>query len=145
MIHCRRDFIARDALRERHAVQGRTKVTLIWNNDDVFAVMRESLVLRKPRAEFIDLPVPVYASFPADSVEVDDRHSGNSQRMSYSSMWAVLSQVIVDLGRARSGTEAFLLCGEPNPRRGTVESHEIREIRVTTAPVPCYEETIREV
>ena len=145
LIHFEHDFIGRDALKARLADQRRTKVTLVWNNDDVFSAIRESLVPDGPRAKYIDLPVPVYASFPADSVEVDGRHIGVSQRMSFSSnARAVLSQAIVDVERAKPGTEAALLWGEPDSRRRTVESHEVRGMRVVVAPVPYYKKSIKE-
>ena len=101
LIHCRHDFIGRDARGERQAVQKRTKFTLVWNDDDVFSVMRESLAPKGPRANFIDLPVPVSALFPANGVETDGRHIGVSQRMPYSSdEGAVLSKFSVDLAHA---------------------------------------------
>ncbi len=145
LIHYEHEFVGREALRELHDNQRRTKVTLVWNNEDVFTAIREALVPIGQRAKFIDLPVPVYASFPVDSVEIEGKHIGISQRMSFSSnAGAILSQAIVDMEYTQPGTEAVLLWGEPNSRRRTVEAHEVREIRVSIAPVPYYKKLIRD-
>ena len=144
LIHYEHEFIGRDALRERHDNQRRTKVTLVWNNDDVFAAIRDALVPEGPRAKYIALPIPVYASFPIDSVEMNGKNIGISFRMSFSSnAGAILSQALVEMEHAEPGTEAVLLWGEPNSRRRTVEKHDVREIRVTVAPVPYYEKSIQ--
>lgn len=126
LIHYGHEFVGRDALRELHDNQRRTKVTLVWNNEDVFTAIREALV-------------------PAGSVEKEGKHIGISQRMSFSSnAGAILSQAIVDMEHAQPGTEAVLLWGEPNSRRKTVEAHEVRKIRVSFAPVPYYKKSIRD-
>lgn len=145
LIHFQHEFIGREALMERKKNQQRAKVTLVWNNDDVLAAIRDSLIPNRQRAKYIDMPVPVYSSFPADSVEINGRHIGISQRMSFSSnAGAILSQAIVELEHVETGKEAVLLWGEPNSQRRMVEEHEVREIRVTVAPVPYYKKTIKE-
>ena len=107
--------------------------------------IRNPLVPEGPRAEYIDLPVPVYASFPADSVEIDGRHIGVSQRISFSSdAGVIVSQAIVDIEHAKPGTEAVLLWSKPDSRRRTVESREVRGMRVVVAPVPCCRKSIME-
>lgn len=145
LIDFEHEFIGRDALMERKKYQKRTKVTLVWNNDDVFAAIRDSLIPGHRCPKYIDLPVPVYASFPADSVELNCEHIGISHRMSFSSnAGAILSQAIIDLEHSELGTEAVLLWGEPDSRRKTVEKHEVCEIRVTIAPVPYYKKSIKD-
>jgi len=144
LIHYEHDFIGREALRKRHDNQRRTKVTLVWNNDDVFNTIRESLIPSAARPKFIALPVPMYASFPADSVMMNGKQIGISQWMSFSSnAGSVLSQALVDVDHAEPGTEATLVWGEQNSRRQTVEQHELSDIRVTLAPVPYYEKSIK--
>ena len=56
MVHYDHDFIGRDALLANKDGQHRTKVTLEWNNDDVFNVMRQSVGSQRPRTKFISLP-----------------------------------------------------------------------------------------
>ena len=114
---------------------------LAWQWIDI----RNSLVPEGPRAEHIDLPVPVCAAFPADSVEIDGRHIGVSQRMSFlSNAGVILSQAIVDIEHAKPGTEAVLLWGKPDSCRRTVESREVRGMRVVVAPVPHCKKPITE-
>ncbi len=145
LIHYEHEFIGRDALRERHNNQKRTKVTLVWNNDDVFATMRNALIPQGPRAKYISLPIPVYASFPVDSVEKNGCHIGISQRMSFSSnAGAILSTALVETEFSEPGTEAVLLWGEPDSRRQTAEQHEVREIRVRVASVPYFSKSIKD-
>ena len=87
----------------------------------------------------------IAGSFPTDGVEIEGREIGISQRMSISANASVVkSRAVVDLGYANPGTEAVFLRGEPNSRRETVENHAISEIRVTIAPLPYCEESIKE-
>ena len=145
LIHYDHDFIGRDELRNRHDNQTRTKVTLVWDNDDVFAILRDSLQPNSNRPKYIDLPIPVYASFQADAVEAGGQCVGISQRISFSSnAGAILSQALVNLDRAKPSTKADLVWGEPNSRRTTVELHELRSISVTVAPVPYTRKSIAE-
>lgn len=58
----------------------------------------------------VDFPMTVYASFPADSVEIEGRHIGVSQRMTYSTnAGAVLSKAIDDQYHPNPGTEGVFL------------------------------------
>lgn len=145
LVHFDHDFLGRDALLARKDAPQRTKVTLEWNNDDVFAVLRQSLqVGGGPRAKFIALPVPMYATFQYDAVQVDGRTIGVSQWMSYSSnAGALLSSALLDAGEAQIGREVTLLWGEPGSRRANVERHEVVGIRARIAPVPYFEKSIK--
>ena len=138
------DFIGRAALEELKLNQKRRKMTLIWNNDDVFRVLKTSLRTDGPRNKFISLPVPMYSSFQADQVLSGGKPVGVSNWMSYSSnAGAILSTALIDLEHAVVGKEVTLLWGEPNSRRSTVEEHDLTEIRATIAPVPYYDKTIK--
>ena len=144
MVHFEHDFIGREALLEKKNSQRRTKVTLKWNNDDVFKVMQKSLSLERPRSKFISLPVPMYATFEYDAVQLDGATVGISQWSSYSSnAGSVLSTALIENEKVEMGKEVTLLWGEPNSRRHTVEEHEIIGIRATMAPVPFFEKTIK--
>jgi hypothetical protein len=117
-------------------------MTMIWNNDDVFRVLQNSLRNDGPRNKFISLPVPMYSSFQADQVLSGGKPAGVSNWMSYSSnAGAILSTALMDLEHCEIGKEVTLLWGEPDTRRRTVEAHEVTEIRATIAPVPYYAKT----
>lgn len=144
MVHYDHDFIGRDALLANKDCQHRTKVTLEWNNDDVFNVMRQSVGSQRPRTKFISLPVPMYASFEYDEVRMDGAPIGISQWSSYSSnAGAILSTALVESDKAQMGKEVTLMWGEPNSRRRTVEEHEVVGIRAKIAPVPYFEKSIK--
>jgi len=144
MVHFEHDFIGRDALLARKDQPCRTKVTLEWNNDDVFRVMQQSLGRNRPRTKFISLPVPMYATFENDDVQIDEKHVGVSQWSSYSSnAGAILSTALLNSDAAQMGREVTLMWGEPNSRRGPVEDHEVTGIRAKIAPVPYFEKSIK--
>ncbi len=144
MVHFGHDFIGRDALQARGSQPKRTKVTLEWNNDDVFDVMRRSLQVARPRTKFIALPVPMYATFEYDAVQDGGRTIGSSQWLSYSSnAGALLSTALIDSEHVEMGKEVTLLWGEPNSRRANVEEHEVVAIRAKISPVPYFEKSIK--
>ena len=90
------------------------------------------------------LPVPMYATFEYDAVQLDGATVGISQWSSYSSnAGSVLSTALIENEKVEMGKEVTLLWGEPNSRRHTVEEHEIIGIRATMAPVPFFEKTIK--
>ena len=140
-----RDFLGRDALRERADNQRRTKVTLEWNDDDVADVIKDSLAASgsvPPR--FIALPTPMYATFESDAVRHGEDLVGVSQWSSYTANGGhLISTALVNLEQATPGTELTLLWGEPDTRRRTVDAHQVREIRVTVAPSPYFEKVIK--
>jgi vanillate/3-O-methylgallate O-demethylase len=137
------DFLGREALEKRGKAR-RTKVTLEWNNTDVFQVMRDSVGNQMPRTKFIALPVPMYATFEYDQVMLNDKPIGISQWSCYSSnAGAVLSTALIDSDSVEMGQEVTLLWGEPNSQRRTVEDHVIAPIRAKISPVPYFEKTIK--
>lgn len=144
MVHFEHDFIGRDALLAKKDIQPRTKVTLEWNNEDVFRVLRRSVGLERPRTKFISLPIPMYATYEYDAVLADGKPIGISQWSSYSSnAGAVLSTALLDHDAVEMGKEVTLMWGEPDSKRRTVEEHEVVGIRAKIAPVPYFEKTIK--
>jgi len=106
--------------------------------------MRQSVGRDGPRTKFISLPIPMYATFENDEVQIDGRHVGMSQWSSYSSnAGAVLSTALMDSECVEMGKEVTLMWGEPNSKRGTVEDHEMTGIRAKIAPVPYFEKSIK--
>jgi len=144
MVNFDHEFVGRDAMLKKKSEKSRTKVTLEWNNEDVFRVMRNSVGIESPRTKFISLPVPMYATFEYDQVMLNGRPIGISQWSSYSSnAGAVLSTALIENEFAKIGSEVTLMWGEPNSRRNTVEEHEVVGIRAKIAPVPYFEKTIK--
>jgi glycine cleavage system aminomethyltransferase T len=140
-----RDFIGRDALVERAGNQRRTKVTLEWNDDDAAAVMHDSLFpATGSPTKFLNLPLPMYATFQSDAVIKDGTLVGVSQWPAFcANSNHFISLALIDLASAQPGTEVTLLWGEPDSRRMTVEPHEPREIRATVKPAPYFEKVIK--
>ena len=144
MVHFDHDFVGRDALMARKDETSRVKVTLAWNNEDVFDVMRRSVGPDYPRTKFIQLPIPMYATFEYDKVLVGDRLIGLSQWCTFSSnAGSVLSTALIDADAVEMGKEVTLLWGEPDSNRRTVEDHEVVGIRATIAPVPYFDKSIK--
>jgi len=144
MVHFDHDFIGREALLARKEQPHRTKVTLEWNNDDVFQTLQRSVGKARPRTRFISLPIPMYATFEYDEVVMDGALAGLSQWSAYSSnAGAVLSTALMDPDKVEMGKEVTLMWGEPNSKRPTVEDHEVVPIRAKIAPVPYFEKSIK--
>jgi glycine cleavage system aminomethyltransferase T len=139
-----REFIGREGLARRRAASERVKRTLVWDRDDVLAVINDSLFpnLRGP-AKYIATPSPMYATFEADAVLHQGRAVGVSQWSAYSTNAEnYLSHALIDMDSAEPGTELTLLWGEPDSQRASVEANTLREIRATVAPAPFFEKVI---
>jgi glycine cleavage system aminomethyltransferase T len=144
LIDWNHDFLGRGALRELAVNQRRTKVTLVWNDDDIAATVRSSLFDSGHPGRYLALPTPMYATFESDAVLRAGEPAGVSQWSSYSANAGhVISLALVGAEHAEPGTELTLLWGEPDTRRPAVDRHELRDIRVTVAPVPYFEKVIK--
>jgi glycine cleavage system aminomethyltransferase T len=131
------DFIGRPALEELSRQPPRTKVTLVWNAEDVAAAIG-SLFAPGPGAKYLDLPKARYATHQLDKVLVDGRPAGISLDCGYlANERAMVSLATVDVAHGDPGTEVVVVCGEqPNSTKPQVEEHRLWEIRATVAPVP---------
>ncbi|AVA26200.1 hypothetical protein [Rhizobium sp. NXC24] len=144
LVDWNRDFLGRDALKEKAANQKRRKVTLVWNDDDVAATIKASLFDREQAGRFMALPTLMYATFESDAVMKGGNVVGVSQWSAYSANAGhLISLALVNVDSAEPGTELTLLWGEPGTRRRTVDRHEMREIRVTVAPAPYFDKVIK--
>jgi vanillate/3-O-methylgallate O-demethylase len=139
------DFVGRAALEQLTEDQHRTKVTLIWNRDDVQRVFASQLG-PGPRYKSIEFPVSYYAWNLFD--EVRDQ-SGELVGLSCQSGYLnpvgeALSLAIMNHGHAEFGSEVVITWGEPGggSRKPQVEHHEQTQIRATVAPAP-YSEAVR--
>jgi glycine cleavage system aminomethyltransferase T len=138
------DFIGREALERLAEGPHRTKVTLIWNADDVTAAIG-SLYRPGPGAKYIDLPKARYATHHQDKVLGGGEQIGVSMDCGYLANERVMvSLATLDPAHAEPGTEVAVVWGEqPNSAKPQVEEHRQVEIRATVAPAP-YAEFARE-
>jgi glycine cleavage system aminomethyltransferase T len=132
------DFVGRPAL-EAMARQAppRTKVTLVWDADDVTAAVG-SLYRPGPGAKYIDMPKARYATHHEDAVLADGRRVGISLDCGYlANERAMVSLATVDTAYAEPGTEVTVVWGEdPVSAKPAVEDHRQVEIRAVVAPSP---------
>jgi vanillate/3-O-methylgallate O-demethylase len=138
------DFLGRENLQTLAQNPRRTKVTLVWNVDDVMSAIRSQYEPGLP-AKFIEVPKARYAYFHTDKVLHNGRWAGISTDVGYiANEHAMISLASVDLAVSEVGTEVTVLWGEePNTRKPAVEPHRQVEIRATVAPVP-YAQLIRD-
>ena len=133
------DFIGREALEAMADRPHRRKVSLVWNPDDVAALCR-SWMEPGANGKYLDMPDPLYASFPYDSVlDAKGNRVGVSTYASFLAPDAAwVSLAVVDPGHAAEGTELVLVWGEPDggSMRPTVERHVQTEIRATVTGWP---------
>jgi glycine cleavage system aminomethyltransferase T len=131
------EFIGREALERMAGRPSRTKVTLVWNADDVTAAIG-SLYQPGPGAKYIDMPKARYATHHEDQVLKDGRPAGVSLDCGYLANERVMvSLAVLETGHAEPGTEVTVVWGEqPVSTKPAVEEHRQVEIRATVAPVP---------
>lgn len=136
------DFVGKDALRERVGRSGRTKVSLVWNDEDVLEIFA-SMLREGPTYKYFDLSQPYWAVFHYDEVRKDGETVGLSKYFGYTyNERSVVSLAVVEEELSEPGTEVTLVWGEPggespNPK---VERHVQTEIRATVAPAPYVEQ-----
>lgn len=131
------DFIGRAAL-ERHAADAaRTKVTLVWNEEDVAAAVQSLLEPGLP-AKYIDFPKARYGLYQVDRVLVDGEDVGISHDVGYiTNEHAFVSLASIATEYAAPGTEVHILWGEePNSQKPAVEPHRQIAVRATVEPAP---------
>lgn len=133
------DFIGREALERLPAEQRRTRVTLVWNREDVLRILGSQLG-DGPRLKALEFPVSYYAWNQFDEVrDTLGRLAGVSCHTGYlGEEGAIVSLAMLDREHAEIGTELTLTWGEPNggSRKRQVERHEQTTVRVTVAPAP---------
>ncbi|GAB2754111.1 aminomethyl transferase family protein [Sinomonas soli] len=134
------DFHGREAL-ERHAEnQRRRKVTLIWDAEDVAAVVRSQLEPGTP-AKYLDFPKARYGLFQMDEVIHAGRRAGISTDagyVAYDQLYMSLATLDADVP---DGAEVEVVWGEdPISRKASVDAdHRQVRIRATVAPAPYHE------
>ncbi len=132
------DFIGREALeRLAQTPPPRTKVTLVWDADDVTAAIG-SLYRPGPGAKYIEMPKARYATHHEDQVLVDGEQVGVSLDCGYlANERQMVSLATIDAALAEPGTEVTVVWGErPVSAKPAVEDHEQVRIRAVVAPCP---------
>jgi vanillate/3-O-methylgallate O-demethylase len=144
MVNFDHDFKGREALEKLQKEQRRTKVTLVWNPDDVLAAIRTQYEPGLP-AKSIDVPKARYGFFQADKVMSKGTQVGISMDVGYiHNERKMISLATIASELSAVGTEVSVLWGEqPNSRKPGVEPHRQVEIRATVAPAP-YVQVIRD-
>lgn len=135
------DFIGRQALEKMSGQKHRTKVTLVWDRDDVlkiFAGMMEA----HPGPKLLELPAGHYAAHPYDQVLLNDAQVGLSTYPVYSAnerAWISLAMVRDDL--ATQGTKLSILWGEAGggTKKPHVEKHVQMKVGAEVHPWPIHE------
>ncbi|MEU6644094.1 aminomethyl transferase family protein [Saccharomonospora sp. NPDC046836] len=135
------DFHGREALERIAQDPARTKVTLVWNPEDVAAAVR-SLYEPGTPAKYLEPPKARYAFFQVDKVLRDGEPVGLSLDLGYIvNEQDFVSLATVDTAVAEPGTEVTVLWGEaPNSAKPAVERHRQVAIRATVAPAPYVRE-----
>jgi vanillate/3-O-methylgallate O-demethylase len=135
------DFVGRQALEAMADAMGqttpRTKVTLVWNADDVTAAIG-SLYRPGPGAKYIEMPKARYATHHEDKVLKDGVPVGISLDCGYlANEREMVSLATVDTALAEPGTEVTVVWGEhPVSAKPAVEEHVQVQIRAVVAPCP---------
>ena len=136
------DFVGRAALEQMAAAPRRTKVTLVWNGEDVEHALGSLFIGRDDIAKYIDLPLANYSTLPYDAVLRGDTPVGLSTYTGYNfNERAMLSLAIVDNEHSEPGTQVTVVWGEENggTTKPTVERHRQVKIRATVQPAPISE------
>ncbi|WP_413250269.1 aminomethyl transferase family protein [Sinomonas flava] len=134
------DFHGRAAL-ERHAEdQRRRKATLIWNAEDVAAVVRSQMEPGTP-AKYLDFPKARYGLFQMDEVLKDGQRVGISTDAGYVAYDQLYMSLATVDTQVPDGTEVEVVWGEdPVSRKAAVDAdHRQVRIRATVAPAPYHE------
>ena len=129
------DFVGRDALQEMQGKEHRTKVTLIWDSEDMVETF--SGLFESPTAKYMELPRPHYGFTMYDRVENDGEVVGISKWPAYRDhIQEMMSLGIVDPDVAEPGTKVTVVWGEENSPKPEVEDHEEVELTATVEEVP---------
>ncbi|MEZ5767215.1 MAG: aminomethyl transferase family protein [Paracoccaceae bacterium] len=134
------DFIGREALEEMAEQEHRTKVTLVWDREDVLKIF-DGLMGEFPGPKLMEMPAGHYAAHPYDQVLLDGDLVGVSTYPVYSAnerAWISLAMVRGDL--AEQGTKLSILWGEKDggTKKPHVERHVQMEVGAEVHPWPIH-------
>lgn len=134
------DFIGREALEKMADKEHRTKVTLVWDKQDVLKIF-EGMMGEFPGPKLMELPAGHYAAHPYDQVLLDGEQVGLSTYPVYSAnerAWISLAMVRNDL--AKDGIRLSILWGEADggTKKLHVERHRQMEVSAVVYPWPIH-------
>lgn len=132
------DFIGREALETKKENQNRTKVTFVWDEEDVIDVYT-SLFQEGDSFKYIDLPDTArqWSLTHYDKILKDEETVGISKYPGYLYYEReMLSLGVIDREYSDPGTKVTLVWGEENSSKKKVERHIEKEINVTVGPSP---------
>jgi len=128
------DFIGREAVAEMVEDPDRTKVSLVWNSEDVIDVYA-SLFREGDTHQFMSLPTSTAGRY--DDVRKGGEHIGVAKYRSYTyNEREMLSLGCIDVEYSEPGTEVTLVWGDEDSPKTSVERHVETTIRATVAPAP---------
>lgn len=131
------DFIGKSALEDLIDNKRRTKVTLVWDDDDVIDCFASLFRDGEPH-KFIDLPdtASTWSHTHYDTILKDGETVGLSKYPGYLYYEReMLSLATIDIEHSDPGTEVTFIWGD-NSGTSQVERHAFSEISATVAPTP---------
>jgi vanillate/3-O-methylgallate O-demethylase len=134
------DFHGRDALEKIAASPARRKVTLLWNSDDVAAIVKSQVEPGIP-AKFLDFPKARYGFYQMDTIELKGTQVGISTDAGYVANEQLYMSLATIDDTIAEGTVVEVVWGEdPISRKPQVDQkHRQVRIRATVAPAPYHE------
>lgn len=128
-------FYGREALEREMADPQRTRVTLVWNKEDVIDVYA-SLFEEGPTYDYMEMPRHQWNCMYASKVMDGDRLVGVATSRGYSYYFRkMISHCVIDLDHAEPGTEVAVVWGDPGTRQ--------KLIRTVVAPSPFKQDNRR--
>jgi vanillate/3-O-methylgallate O-demethylase len=134
------DFHGREALEKIAANPARRKVTLLWNSDDVAAIVKSQVEPGIP-AKFLDFPKARYGFYQMDTIELKGTQVGISTDAGYVANEQLYMSLATIDDTIAEGTVVEVVWGEdPISRKPQVDQkHRQVRIRATVAPAPYHE------
>lgn len=140
------DFIGREALEIMAKQQHRTKVTLVWDKEDVLKIFA-GLMEEGDIPKVMEMPAGHYAAHPYDQVLLGGEVVGISTYPVYTineRAWISLAMIAGD--GAAMGGKVKILWGEADggTNKPVVEKHRQMEVAAVVHPWPIYAASRRE-
>jgi len=134
------DFHGREALEKIAEAPRRRKVTLLWDADDVAAIVRSQVEPGTP-AKFLDFPKARYGFYQMDAVELEGKQVGISTDAGYSAFDQLYMSLATLDNDVPEGAVVEVVWGEdPVSHKPQVDRvHRQVKIRATVAPAPYHD------
>ncbi|MGB3911032.1 MAG: aminomethyl transferase family protein [Pseudolysinimonas sp.] len=134
------DFHGREALEKIAANPERRKVTLLWNSDDVAAIVKSQVEPGIP-AKFLDFPKARYGFYQMDTIELGGTQVGISTDAGYVANEQLYMSLATLDTEVPEGAVVEVVWGEdPISRKPQVDqNHRQVKVRATVAPAPYHD------